>query len=211
MAKKDKKDRPAPVLLDLTTALQANDMHGGEGYLFDQINELKDPPKFRKLTSYKKVEDRKKELLRALEYTLGIISSACRLVQCERQTFYNYMQDDNFKTAYEEINDLAVDFSERQMFRQIKGLVLPETKFFNIDGKIVKIDTVKLYPPSDTLIIWHTKNKGRLRGYTDKSEIELPTVFDKVTFNYVEGGKEPETLGGDLKKKKAAAPAKKKK
>ncbi len=94
-----------------------------------------------------KTEQHKKAVLKALEKTLGIVTSACKKVGVGRTQFYNwYNEDKEFKTAVDDMENIAIDFAESQLHKQIK------------DGT-----------PSST--IFYLKTKGKKRGYIERQEI----------------------------------------
>ena len=100
----------------------------------------------------------KKSLLEALEKSLGIVTSACKSVGCSRETFYKYCkEDDDFKVKVDELANLALDFAESQLHKQIKEGVPASTIFF-------------------------LKSKGKSRGYIEKSEISME---NKVTVSSI--------------------------
>jgi ACT domain-containing protein len=95
----------------------------------------------------KQPEKRKKALLDALERTLGIVTPACKAVGISRQLYYEYINTDpEFKKAVEEINEIALDFTETQLFAKIK------------EG-------------SERSILFYMKYKARKRGYSDTLDI----------------------------------------
>ena len=91
----------------------------------------------------------KKKLLKALEQSLGIVTIACKEVDCARSTFYNYYNNDkDFKNAVDEISNLTLDFAESQLHKQIK------------EG-------------NTTATIFYLKTKGKKRGYIERKEVEM--------------------------------------
>ncbi len=96
-----------------------------------------------------KVDTHKKALLEALEKSLGIVTSACNKVNISRQTFYNYLKDDkDFAAKVKDIENIALDYAETALFKNIK------------DGK----------EPST---IFYLKTKGKGRGYIERSENQI--------------------------------------
>ena len=64
----------------------------------------------------------KKALIDSLEKALGVVSTACKLVKTSRETFYKWKNTDpDFKEAVEDIQDIALDFVESQLFKNIQG------------------------------------------------------------------------------------------
>lgn len=95
-----------------------------------------------------KIQNNKENLLKALERSLGIVTSACKEVGVSRETFYRYYnEDEDFKAKVDDINNITLDFVETQLFRKIK------------DG-------------SERSILFYMKYKGRKRGYTERIDID---------------------------------------
>lgn len=89
----------------------------------------------------------KKAMIEALEQTLGIVTSACRKVGISRQTHYNWMaKDEKYAKDVDELENIAIDFAESQLHKQIK------------DGN-----------PTST--IFFLKTKGRKRGYVERMDL----------------------------------------
>ena len=93
-----------------------------------------------------KTEQHKKAVLEALEQSLGVVTSACKKVGIGRTTFYGWLADDEeFAKQVKDIENVALDFAESQLHKQIKG------------GN-----------PSST--IFYLKTKGKNRGYVERAE-----------------------------------------
>jgi hypothetical protein len=94
-----------------------------------------------------KPEVYKKKLLEALERSLGIVTPACKDVGISRETFYRYYKEDEvFRAAVDDINEITLDFTENQLLKKIK------------EG-------------SERSILFYMKYKARKRGYTDSIDI----------------------------------------
>ena len=107
----------------------------------------------------------KKQIVLALEKSLGVVTSACKNVGVARSTFYDwYNGDEDFKKSVDSIEDIALDFAESQLHRQIK------------DGNV-------------TATIFYLKTKGVKRGYVERQDhnihlqpfthIEIEQKFDE--------------------------------
>jgi hypothetical protein len=95
-----------------------------------------------------KTEQHKKAMLDALEKSLGVVTAACKSVGIGRTTHYLWMQEDpEYKKAVDDLSDVAIDFAESQLHKQIK------------DG-------------NSTATIFYLKTKGKKRGYVERQEIE---------------------------------------
>lgn len=117
------------------------------------------------------VSTRKKDFLKALEVSLGVVTSAAEKVGMQRSIHYKWMASDKkYKEAVEEITNKALDFAESKLFELIKGAELADTKFFVIDGKIETKDITKKLPPDTAATIFYLKTKGKNRGYIERVE-----------------------------------------
>jgi hypothetical protein len=89
----------------------------------------------------------KRAMIEALEKTLGIVTTALKQTGIGRSTYYGWLQDDpEFKADVEAISDIALDFVESQLHKQIQ------------EGQ-----------PSST--IFYMKTKGKKRGYIERQEL----------------------------------------
>lgn len=103
----------------------------------------------------------KKALIEAMQKSLGNVSQSCRIVGVSRDTYYSYYNtDDDFKKSCNDCDNIALDFVESQLHKQIK------------DGV-----------PSST--IFYLKTKGKKRGFVEKQEIEHSGGIDgfKIVVN----------------------------
>jgi len=106
-----------------------------------------------------KTEHIKKDaLLQALEKSLGVVTTACKQVGIGRTTYYDWLNTDkDFAKQVSEIQNVALDFAESQLHKQIG------------DG-------------STAATIFYLKTKGKNRGYIERQEI----VTDADNFFKVE-------------------------
>ena len=94
-----------------------------------------------------KIQQTKKALLEALEKTLGIVTTACKLVGVDRGTFYRYVnEDEDFAKAVKDVENITFDFVESQLHKQIKDNNTAST-------------------------IFYAKTKMKNRGYVERQEI----------------------------------------
>ncbi|NMC75894.1 MAG: hypothetical protein GYA60_01145 [Candidatus Methanofastidiosa archaeon] len=90
----------------------------------------------------------KKAMIEALNKNLGVITLACKEVGICRQTHYDwYKEDEKYRKAVDDVENIALDFAESMLHRRIK------------EG-----DT--------TAIIFYLKTKGKKRGYIERQELE---------------------------------------
>ena len=96
-----------------------------------------------------KIQHTKKALLESLEKSLGVVTTACKQVGIDRTTFYRYCKEDKeFKKQVDDLSNVAKDFVESQLFKQIQ------------DGV-----------PTST--IFYLKTKAKDRGYIERREYDL--------------------------------------
>lgn len=99
-------------------------------------------------TKKNKTEHLKKNVLEALEKSLGVVTSACKISGVSRTQFYQWCKEDiGFKQKVDSIEMVALDFAESKLFENIK-----EKK--------------------ETSIIFFLKTKGKKRGYVEKQQVE---------------------------------------
>lgn len=104
-----------------------------------------------------KTEQHKKALLDALEKSLGVVTTACKKVGIGRTTYYDwYNTDKEFKKQVDDLQNVALDFAESQLHRQIAE-------------------------NSTSATIFYLKTKGKKRGYVERQEI---TGADGVPTNF---------------------------
>jgi len=105
----------------------------------------------------KKQQHKKESIINALEQTLGVVTSACKIVGINRSTFYRWLEDDaEFKRDVNDISNIALDFAESKLHEQIRD-------------------------NNTTATIFYLKTKGKKRGYIERQEITgadgMPTNF----------------------------------
>ena len=94
-----------------------------------------------------KSEHIKKGLIEALEKSLGVVTTACKQVGIGRTTFYNYYNEDKeFAKKVDDIENVALDFAESQLHKQIQD-------------------------DSTAATIFLLKTRGKKRGYVERQEI----------------------------------------
>lgn len=92
-------------------------------------------------------ELQKKAMIEALEKTLGIVTSACKQVGISRMTHYRWIEEDEeYRRNVEDISEVAIDFVESQLFKQIRN-------------------------DNPTSTIFYLKTKGKQRGYVERTEL----------------------------------------
>lgn len=97
----------------------------------------------------------KAAMIKALEKSLGIVTTAAKSVGIDRTTHYSWMeQDADYKAAVEGISDIALDFAETKLHEQINNGEVSST-------------------------IFYLKTKGKKRGYVERVENETTLNVNK--------------------------------
>ena len=104
------------------------------------------------------LSDKKRKFIKHLTENLGNVSKACKERKISRQTYYRWLEDEEFEVAVRDAEESLLDESEFQLMNAIKS------------GNL-------------TAIIFHLKTKGRKRGYVEKQEVEVNKPIDDVIFN----------------------------
>jgi len=96
-------------------------------------------------------------MIKALEQSLGIVTVACKKAEIPRSTFYKWLnEDEDFAREVKDIENIALDFAESQLHKQISD-------------------------NSTSATIFYLKTKGKKRGYIERQEI---TGADGVPTNF---------------------------
>jgi hypothetical protein len=96
-----------------------------------------------------KTDTNKKKMLEALELSLGIVSTACKQAGIHRSTHYDWYNEDlSYRKAVDDVLNISLDFAETQLFQAMKEQNVAAT-------------------------IFYLKTKGKVRGYVERSEVEL--------------------------------------
>lgn len=112
-----------------------------------------------------KKEHTKKALLNALEKSLGVVTKACKIAKVGRTTFYQYLkEDEEFAKQVKDIENIALDFAESQLHKQIS------------EG-------------NTTATIFLLKTKGKKRGYVERQEILHDNQIKSTIIEWTPPGK----------------------
>jgi hypothetical protein len=91
---------------------------------------------------------KKRLMLKALEKSLSVVTTACKQVGIDRQTHYNWLKkDEKYAADVKDIENVTLDFAESQLHEQIR------------EGNV-------------TATIFLLKTKGKKRGYIERQEIQ---------------------------------------
>ena len=112
----------------------------------------------------------KKAMIEALEKSLGIVTTACKMVGINRDTHYSWLNSDTeYKRKVEGIADIALDFAESQLHKQISNGEISST-------------------------IFYLKTKGKKRGYIERVEQEL-TVHKPIIIDWTDNSTDTQAEG----------------
>ena len=102
-----------------------------------------------KSNSLKKTDLSKQKMLKALEKTLGVVTTAARSAEIDPSTHYAWLKSDpDYVKAVENIDEITIDFGESCLHKRMN------------EG-------------SDAAIIFYLKTKAKKRGYIERSEIDF--------------------------------------
>jgi hypothetical protein len=108
---------------------------------------------------------KKNAMLKALESTLGVVTSACEVVGIDRRTHYRWMNEDEaYRVQVESLTDLAIDFAESKLFELINGA---HREVSTPDGEVISIKDA----PNTSATIFYLKTRGKKRGYVERTEL----------------------------------------
>ena len=102
---------------------------------------------------------KKESILKALEKTLGVVTVACKSSDIPRSTYYKWLkEDEEFAKAVKDIENIALDFGESQLHKQIG------------DG-------------NTSATIFFLKTKGKKRGYIERNELDITSGDEPIKIN----------------------------
>lgn len=114
-----------------------------------------------------KTEHNKRAIIDALEKSLGVVTTACKTAGIGRTQFYEWMKDPVFAEEVNSIQDIALDFAESQLHKQIQGGNTQATIFL-------------------------LKTKGKKRGFVERQEITgAEGLPNDITIQIIKGDQEP--------------------
>ena len=99
---------------------------------------------------------KKRAMIKALNDTLGVVTTACEAVGLARSTHYKWLKEDpDYKEAVEDTSEIALDFVESQLFDQIRNGGAAQT-------------------------IFYLKTKGKKRGYVEQLDSNLDKIKEML-------------------------------
>lgn len=98
---------------------------------------------------------KKAAMIAALEKTLGIVTSAAKIVGIERSTHYFWMESDEaYRKAVKDLDNVVLDFVESKLHKLVEEL-------------------------NPTAVIFTLKTKGKQRGYIEQNDVNV-TGLDEI-------------------------------
>tara|TARA_R100001510_G_scaffold57610_1_gene66424 strand:+ start:4138 stop:4488 length:351 start_codon:yes stop_codon:yes gene_type:complete len=102
---------------------------------------------------------KKETIIKALESSLGVVTTACKKTDIPRSTFYKWLkEDDDFASKVKDIENVSLDFAESKLFEQIQD-------------------------NNTSATIFYLKTKGRKRGYWEKQQHDITTDDEPIQIN----------------------------
>lgn len=102
---------------------------------------------------------KKEAVLDALEQSLGVVTTACKMTDTPRSTFYKWVKNDSdFAKKVRELENVSLDFAESKLFEQISS-------------------------NNTSATIFYLKTKGRKRGYWEKQQMDMTTDDEPIQIN----------------------------
>jgi hypothetical protein len=98
----------------------------------------------------------KEQVIEALKKSLGVVTHALGRCNLSRTNYYKWLkEDEDFAREVNEIQNEALDFAETALFDQIRDGNTQATMFY-------------------------LKTKGKTRGYTERSELDISSQGEKI-------------------------------
>ncbi len=102
---------------------------------------------------------KKETILKALESSLGVVTTACKKTNIPRSTFYKWLkEDEDFAEKVKDIENVSLDFAESKLFEQMSD-------------------------NNTSATIFYLKTKGRKRGYWEKQQHDITTDDEPIQIN----------------------------
>lgn len=101
----------------------------------------------------------KRKMLGGMEKSLGIVTTGAKTAGIHKSTHYEWMKSDpEYARAYNDLEDVALDFGESMLHQNMEKGKEASTIFF-------------------------LKTKGKKRGYIERNELEIDTGDGNITIN----------------------------
>ena len=98
-------------------------------------------------------------MLKALEQSLGVVTTACKKTDIPRSTYYKWLREDKeFADEVRDIENVSLDFAESKLFEQMSN-------------------------NNTSATIFYLKTKGKKRGYWEKQQHDLTSDDEPIKIN----------------------------
>jgi hypothetical protein len=102
---------------------------------------------------------KKDAMIKALEKSLGVVTTACKNIGIDRATHYRWLEDDvEYRAAVQALSDVALDFAESKLHALI-------------------------HEGDTTATIFYLKTKGKQRGYIERQELSTEIKSINITID----------------------------
>lgn len=108
-----------------------------------------------------------KEFKKVCEAKMGNVANIAKAFLVDRKTVYNWIKLPKYKEAYDDCREELLDFTESQQLMLIRGIPKHVVDDY---GKKKFVGWIER--PSESMIIWFEKTRGKHRGLSD-SKVEL--------------------------------------
>ena len=109
-------------------------------------------------------ENRKAAMIEAMKKSLGVVTTAANVAGISRQLHYDWLKEDpEYKQAIEDTAEVALDYAESQLHKQIGS------------GEVAST-------------IFYLKTKGKKRGYVERTEVEHSGSTTPIQIIFPEDG-----------------------
>lgn len=93
-------------------------------------------------------------MIKALEQSLGVVTTAAKIAGIDRSTHYEWLKtDEDYNQKVIDLENVTLDFAESQLHKQVK------------EG-------------NTTATIFLLKTKGKKRGYIERQEIHMDGAIE---------------------------------
>lgn len=103
-----------------------------------------------------------KEFAEVCKAKAGNITNIANGFNISRVTVYNWMKNKKYQQAFDDVRESLLDYNESQQLLLIRGIPKYEE-----DDQGNKKMVGWIERPSETMMIWFDKTRGKHRGYTD--------------------------------------------
>ena len=99
-------------------------------------------------------------MIKALEQSLGIVTTAAKIAGIDRSTHYEWIKtDEDYNQKVIDLENVTLDFAESQLHKQVK------------EG-------------NTTATIFLLKTKGKKRGYIERQEIQMDGAIESKVIEW---------------------------